>query len=570
MRLIRFLRVVVTLCLILFSSKAFAGFTEGLAFARAGNFDAAIAELTPLADKGDVNSQYVLATIYRKDVKNPKFALKYMAEASKNGSLKATNYMGLWNLQGYHDLVDVDENKAIEIFVYVAEWKSDRFKADKAYANGMLARIFGRRGEQDKQLRYYRQSAALGHRFQLDYARTLMSAKPSNELNIGKALMWADISEQRAVKEKKIERAAEAANIVASILDRIDPHLMGIAADAAVQCEKNPETCDSTIEKLYSASLGKQAAQNPINGVQSSSLPPCQNSVFHNCFSEQTHTNGSVYIGEWKNEKPHGQVSVTFKSGNTYVGEYKNGKRDGQGTFKWAKSGNVYVGEYKDGKRSGQGTYKYASGDTYVGEFKNNKRDGQGTFKYASGDTYVGEWRDDDFDGLGTYRFADGSQKKGKWVAGELATDKEAKEKAKRAAVAQKKERTSHDLSKCNVQKYAPKSLACNWYADGSGALSDTEYKQLCAKATGFTINSKEHAGVHNGVNRQFVDGASLVSSAVQWRANAGARKTGLCLATMTINGVLQGTSKTEVFEGYVVDFVNINGKILVNTFGWY
>ena len=42
MRLIRFLKVVVTLCLILFSSKAFAGFTEGLTFARAGNFDAAI------------------------------------------------------------------------------------------------------------------------------------------------------------------------------------------------------------------------------------------------------------------------------------------------------------------------------------------------------------------------------------------------------------------------------------------------------------------------------------------------------------------------------------------------
>lgn len=126
------------------------------------------------------------------------------------------------------------------------------------------------------------------------------------------------------------------------------------------------------------------------------------------------------------------------------------------------------------------------------------------------------------------------------------------------------------DVNKCNLQKYTPRSLACNWRQDGSGALSDAEYKQLCAKAAGFTINSKQLAGIHNGVNRQFVDGASLMSSAVQWRANVGARKTGLCLAKMTINGVLRGTSKTSVFEGYVIDFVNINGKILVNTFGWY
>ena len=35
--------------------------------------------------------------------------------------------------------------------------------------------------------------------------------------------------------------------------------------------------------------------------------------------------------------------------------------------------GDKYVGEYKDDKRHGQGTYTYANGDKYVGEYKDDK-----------------------------------------------------------------------------------------------------------------------------------------------------------------------------------------------------
>ena len=35
----------------------------------------------------------------------------------------------------------------------------------------------------------------------------------------------------------------------------------------------------------------------------------------------------STYVGEWKDDKPHGQGTVSRANGNKYVGEFKDGKR---------------------------------------------------------------------------------------------------------------------------------------------------------------------------------------------------------------------------------------------------
>ena len=56
--------------------------------------------------------------------------------------------------------------------------------------------------------------------------------------------------------------------------------------------------------------------------------------------------------------------------------------------------GTKYVGEYKDGKRHGQGTYTFPDGKKYVGGWKDSKYHGQGTLTSSDGKYFVGEFKD--------------------------------------------------------------------------------------------------------------------------------------------------------------------------------
>tara|TARA_B100000686_G_C16570793_1_gene852821 strand:- start:15 stop:683 length:669 start_codon:yes stop_codon:yes gene_type:complete len=135
--------------------------------------------------------------------------------------------------------------------------------------------------------------------------------------------------------------------------------------------------------------------------AEASDLSPCpedQNKRFHNCFGTYTWADGNKYIGEWKNDKWHGQGTYTWADGDKYVGEWRDGKRHGQGTYTIA-NGNKYVGEWRDDTLHGQGTYTWASGNKYVGEWKNNKRHGQGTYTWASGRVKEGIWENDEYQG---------------------------------------------------------------------------------------------------------------------------------------------------------------------------
>ena len=130
-----------------------------------------------------------------------------------------------------------------------------------------------------------------------------------------------------------------------------------------------------------------------LSGVMysQSNLPACPEdleSFWTNCVGTLTFADGNKYVGEYKDNKEHGQGTYIFADGAKYVGEWKDNKRHGQGT-KTLANGAKYVGEYKDDKRH-EGTYTYADGDKYVGEYKDNKRHGQGTLTLASGKSDVG------------------------------------------------------------------------------------------------------------------------------------------------------------------------------------
>ena len=58
-------------------------------------------------------------------------------------------------------------------------------------------------------------------------------------------------------------------------------------------------------------------------------LPPCpedQDQRFHNCFGTYTFASGNKYVGEWRDDKQHGQGIETSADGDNYIGEFKDEK----------------------------------------------------------------------------------------------------------------------------------------------------------------------------------------------------------------------------------------------------
>ena len=84
-------------------------------------------------------------------------------------------------------------------------------------------------------------------------------------------------------------------------------------------------------------------------------LPPCPaerhptTSPWSDCFGTHVYTNGDKYVGEFKDNKRHGQGTYRHNSGNKYVGGYKDGKKHGKGTVTFA-NGDKFIGTFKEGK----------------------------------------------------------------------------------------------------------------------------------------------------------------------------------------------------------------------------
>ena len=76
----------------------------------------------------------------------------------------------------------------------------------------------------------------------------------------------------------------------------------------------------------------------------SQALPPCpETGMFsswkNDCFGTETSASGK-YVGEWQNDKWHGQGTYTFPDGEKYVGGFKDALYHGQGTL-YAANGEV-------------------------------------------------------------------------------------------------------------------------------------------------------------------------------------------------------------------------------------
>tara|TARA_B100000214_G_C23574270_1_gene448774 strand:+ start:125 stop:577 length:453 start_codon:yes stop_codon:yes gene_type:complete len=105
-----------------------------------------------------------------------------------------------------------------------------------------------------------------------------------------------------------------------------------------------------------------------------SALPDCPsnpNEYFNNCYGTWTASDGYRYVGEWVDDKQHGEGTAYYPNGDTFVGEFAYGKRI-NGTYTHT-SGDSYTGETKDGEMHGYGEYTFAGGRVLKGYFYEDK-----------------------------------------------------------------------------------------------------------------------------------------------------------------------------------------------------
>ena len=131
---------------------------------------------------------------------------------------------------------------------------------------------------------------------------------------------------------------------------------------------------------------GPGEAEARSRGVLASALPT--NST--NCKGSYFNEIGYKYVGEFKNGKILEGIA-TYPGGTKYLGQFKDDEPHGRGTFLYS-NGTKYYGEWKNGKNHGNGTKMWNDGRKYVGEFKDDKPHGQGTFTYVDGNTFTGKF----------------------------------------------------------------------------------------------------------------------------------------------------------------------------------
>ena len=127
-------------------------------------------------------------------------------------------------------------------------------------------------------------------------------------------------------------------------------------------------------------------------------LPNCPykgTAYWTNCQGTYTNANGNKYVGEWQNDKWHGQGIRNLANGDKYVGEFKNDQWHGQGILTYG-NGDKYVGGFRKRKAYGQGTFTFASGKKWTGEWDNNKLNGPAIKYNKDGSIYQeGFFKDD-------------------------------------------------------------------------------------------------------------------------------------------------------------------------------
>jgi hypothetical protein len=128
---------------------------------------------------------------------------------------------------------------------------------------------------------------------------------------------------------------------------------------------------------------------------------------------------GDKYIGQFKDERFHGEGTRMWSDGSRFKGRWVAGKKHGFGIFT-SDAGLTYEGQWRDGKRHGAGRQEFENGDSYEGFWANGTMNGKGTYSFSNGDRFDGQWRNGGYDGDGVVFFKNGGTEKRSYKDGVL------------------------------------------------------------------------------------------------------------------------------------------------------
>lgn len=78
---------------------------------------------------------------------------------------------------------------------------------------------------------------------------------------------------------------------------------------------------------------------------------------------------GTVYVGQWKDDKMNGQGQITFPSGAVYQGDFVNNHFKGNGVYTWPNR-SFYTGVFNENKMEGDGEFTDTEGQIWTGTFR--------------------------------------------------------------------------------------------------------------------------------------------------------------------------------------------------------
>ena len=102
--------------------------------------------------------------------------------------------------------------------------------------------------------------------------------------------------------------------------------------------------------------------------------------------------NGSVYIGQTKNDKCNGHGKYISTKGDITNGFFKDNYLQGYELIERKRNNAIFEGEFDKNKFNGYGIENFEDGSTYYGQYKNNEKSGIGTYAWSDGSNYQGEW----------------------------------------------------------------------------------------------------------------------------------------------------------------------------------